>query len=207
MPSRFECDALGNDRLCIHNGHCVTRQSTSTAGVITWSGEIIPTGTMCSASTMTGRHRDHRIEIARRQRVGEISQIVGEKRLQQREVGAQRFLEQDTRAIDFDLALPSSTTVPTPVGVSTRLTEATGANALDQRALRYQLDFDLACQHLFCVSGFNPMLAITLRTAFAVISLPIPIPGNAVSLPITVNSRLPWCSELVITCCSACRRP
>src|SRR5437762_10757401 len=43
----------------------------------------------------------------------------------------------------------------------------------------------------FCVSGLRPIwLAIALRTRFALTSLPMPTPGSAVSLPITVRSRL-----------------
>src|SRR5262245_64732815 len=39
------------------------------------------------------RHRDHRIEVARRQRVAEIAHVVGEEGLYQREVGLDRDLE------------------------------------------------------------------------------------------------------------------
>ena len=41
-----------------------------------------------------GRHRDHRIEVARGERVGQVADVVGEERLHQREVGAQRRLQQ-----------------------------------------------------------------------------------------------------------------
>ena len=53
MPSRSSSAMRLAMTVCASITYCVTRQSTSTAGVITWSGEIIPTGTMCSASTMT----------------------------------------------------------------------------------------------------------------------------------------------------------
>src|SRR6187431_201149 len=44
----------------------------------------------------------------------------------------------------------------------------------------------------FCVSGFSPMwLTIALASAPALTSLPIPTPGSAVSLAITVSRRLP----------------
>ena len=39
-----------------------------------------------------GRHGDYRIEIARGERVAEIADVVGEKRVYQREIGAQRGL-------------------------------------------------------------------------------------------------------------------
>ena len=43
-----------------------------------------------------GRHRHHRIEIARRQGVGEVAGIIGQECVHQREIGAQRGLQQDT---------------------------------------------------------------------------------------------------------------
>ena len=43
-----------------------------------------------------------------------------------------------------------------------------------------------------CVSGLSPMwLTIAVRTSLALINLPMPVPGFAVSLAMTVRSRLP----------------
>ena len=53
-----------------------------------------------------GGHRDYRIEVARGQHIGEVAEVVGEKRLDQREVRSEWKLEQVLATADVDLALP-----------------------------------------------------------------------------------------------------
>jgi len=49
--------------------------------------------------------------------MGEIALVIGEKRVHEREIGAHGGFDEIGHAVDLDLALASSTTVPTPVGV------------------------------------------------------------------------------------------
>src|SRR5262245_39231187 len=94
-------------------------------------------------------HGHDRVEVARGQRVGEVAQIVGEKRMDEREIRAQRRLEQIILPLDLDplLALLDD-------GADARWREhatepvATGADAFDQRALRHKLDFHRLGNHL-----------------------------------------------------------
>ena len=48
------------------------------------------------------RHRDNRVEIAGGQRIGEITQVIREKRADQREICAQRRLDKVGLSIHFD---------------------------------------------------------------------------------------------------------
>ena len=96
-----------------------------------------------------GRHGDHRVEVARRQRVVEIADVVGEKRLHQREIGAQRGLEQVGLALDLDALLPFLHDGAHARGRQhAAKAEAAGADALDQRALRHEVHLQLAGEHL-----------------------------------------------------------
>ena len=108
------------------------------AGVTTWSGEITPTGTMLSALAMTvpAAIAMTGIEVARRQRIAEIAQIVGEERLDQGEVGAQRDLKQIRLSADLNSLLADlDRSADAGLGQNTAQSIATSANALDERAL------------------------------------------------------------------------
>src|SRR6516225_10955207 len=54
----------------------------------------------------TTGHRNHGIEIASGKRVGEIADVIGEKCMDEREVGLQCGLEQIALPVDINLALP-----------------------------------------------------------------------------------------------------
>ena len=58
----------------------------------------------CNNGCLTS-HRDDRVKISRRQSVGEIAEIVGEKCTDQRKVGAQRRLKQVALSVDIDFLL------------------------------------------------------------------------------------------------------
>ena len=96
-----------------------------------------------------GRHRDHRIEIARGQRVAQIAEIIGEECLHQREVGAERDFEQIALAVHLD-ALLAGLDRRADAGLRQNAAEpvSAGADAFDERTLRHQLDLQLAGQHL-----------------------------------------------------------
>src|SRR4051812_3627772 len=49
-----------------------------------------------------GRERDNRIEVARRERIAQVAEIVREERLYEGEVGTQRELEQIALAVQVD---------------------------------------------------------------------------------------------------------
>ena len=69
---------------------------------------------------------------------------------------------------------------------------ASGANTLHERALRNEVDLDLALNHLFlCARIGADLRRFEWVTHPASISLPIPTPGRAVSLAMTVSSRAP----------------
>ena len=58
-----------------------------------------------SFGLIRGGHRHHRIEIAGRQRIAQVAEIVGEECLHQREIGAQRDFEQIAFAAHVDTLL------------------------------------------------------------------------------------------------------
>ena len=92
-----------------------------------------------------GRHRHDRIEVAGRQRVLKIAEIVGQERVNQREVGMQRRLQQIGLSGHFDLLL-ALFDERADAGRRQDAAEAAaaGADALDERALRHQVDRHLA---------------------------------------------------------------
>src|SRR5262249_29420705 len=92
-----------------------------------------------------GRGRERRTEVARAAAEGEVARGVGLMRAQQREVGADRLLEEVAPAAELAHLL----------ALGDRRTDAgrcveggdsgpSGSHALDERALRYQLELDLA---------------------------------------------------------------
>ena len=125
----------------------------------TWSGAMTPTGTMFSAVTMNciGRHRHHGIEIARRQGVGEIAEVIRQKCVHQREIGAQRSLEQVRLAVNLDLLL-AFLDEGADAGRRQYAAEAAaaGADALHESALRDQVDSDVLAQHLLLCLRVQP---------------------------------------------------
>ena len=95
--------------------------------------------------------------------------------------------------------LPFSTTVPTPVGVSTPPRPKPPAR---MRSISVpcgtRSTSSSPASIFFCVSGLRPMwLAIVFFTAPALISLPMPTPGIALSFAITVRSALALAHQLV----------
>ena len=161
---------------------------------MTWSGEITPTGTMLSALaiTVSRGHRDHRIEVASGQRVAQIAQVVGKERLHQSEIGAQRHLQQ---ILPFHR--PRCAACLSRPGCRCRF--ASGPRRGRNRRRECARSACLAARVpppvrrpviCRCVSGLRPIwLTIALRTSLAPMSLPIPRPGMAVSLAMTVRLR------------------
>jgi hypothetical protein len=64
-------------------------------------------------------HRHHWIEVARGEHVSQVTQVIGNECMNQREVRAQSRLDRKVLPPSCTFCLPSSTIVPTPVGVST----------------------------------------------------------------------------------------
>ena len=95
------------------------------------------------------RHRNDRIEVASSQRVAEIAEIVGEERLHEGKVGAQRHFEQITRAVDL-YHLLAGFDGRSHAGLRQDATKAvtTRTDAFDQRALRDKIALQFAGQHL-----------------------------------------------------------
>ena len=112
-------------------------------------------------STVVGRHRHHRIEVARGQRVG--AGCRGSRRgtpapARSRRAAASRAGSRvpstSMRALAFlddgaDAGRREDAAEPV----------AAGADALDQRALRHELDFDRAGEHLLLRFGIEPDVA------------------------------------------------
>ena len=125
---------------------------TKMPGVTTWSGSIAPGSTSCSTSAIVtrGGGRHHRVEIARRPAVDEIADAVALPRLA-------RTRSRRASGGSSTYGLPSMTPRLLALGderaVAGRREEAAdagaaGANPLGERALRHELDLELAAQEL-----------------------------------------------------------
>src|SRR4051794_16159916 len=97
----------------------------------------------------TGGHGHQRIEVPRRQRIGQIADVVGLLGVEESEVGLDRLLEKERAPIDLKglLALPDQR-APSGRGQPPPQPVAAGTDALGQRALGNQLDLDPPRQHL-----------------------------------------------------------
>ena len=103
--AQFERHPPGDELLGVHPQRLLsTRWSTRMPEVRTASGGMTPSGTISSASAITrsGRHRHERVEVRRRQPVGQVEEVVGLVRMDQRDIGAQRRLEQVVPPVDRD---------------------------------------------------------------------------------------------------------
>src|SRR5262245_28486898 len=102
----------------------------------------------CDDCGLAGHGHD-RIEIPRCQRVGKIAEILGEKRADQCNVGTQRSLDQVAFSVDVDFLLAFLDDRADP-GWSQYPAESKtpGTNALDERALRDEVDGHLSVEHL-----------------------------------------------------------
>ena len=91
-------------------------------------------------------------------------------------------------------AFPFSTTVPTPVGVSTPPRPHPAARMRSTSVPCGTSSTSSSPESIFfCVSGLRPMwLTMVLRMTPALTSLPMPMPGSALSLAITVRPRFLW---------------
>ena len=107
-----------------------------------------------------GRHRDDRIEIASSQRIAQVTEIIGEKCLHQRKVGAQGDLEEIALSVDLDdpLALGGKR-ANAGRSEDAPQTKAAGANPLDERPLRDKLHLDFAGHHLTLGFGVEANMA------------------------------------------------
>src|SRR3974390_1198756 len=107
-----------------------------------------------------GSHSDYGIEVPRGQRIAEITQIVGEKRLHQGEIGAQRRLEDLILSMPLDPALAFLDDRADPRRrENSAEPESAGANALDKRALRHKFDVQLSRHHLTLGFGIEADMA------------------------------------------------
>lgn len=125
----------------------------------------------------------------RGQFVLEIAEVVGLARRDQCEVPTDRRLKQVAFTLDLDdlLAILDGR-AEARRGQDTAQADACRADALDQRSLGTSSTSISPEIILACVSGFSPMWEATTReTRPAEISLPIPLPGSAVSLATTVR--------------------
>jgi hypothetical protein len=107
-----------------------------------------------------GGHRHDRIEVAGREGIGEVAGIVGKKCMYQREIGAQRGLQQICLPIHIDLLL-TFLDEGAHAGRCQHSTEAAaaGTDALDEGALRDQVDRDLLAQHLLLSLRIQPNMS------------------------------------------------
>ncbi len=149
--AQFERDALGDDGGCVHVQACaieVVHERRRRDDVIR-TDDAGRDDVVGLDDHGIGGHRDHRVEIARGQRVREVAEVVGEERVDEREVRAQCGLDEVILAahVDLLLALLDDGT-DAGRGEDTAEPEATRADALDQRALRHELDLHFAGQHL-----------------------------------------------------------
>ena len=96
-----------------------------------------------------GRHRHHRIKVTSGEHIGQVAEVIGNKRMDKREIRAHRGLEQEGLPIELDMLLALLDDCPdSGWGQHASETAAASADALDQRALRHQVDRDLLCHHL-----------------------------------------------------------
>ena len=129
---------------------------------MTWSGAMTPTGNdvLGGRDHRVARHRYDRVVVARCQRVGEVAEVVGEKRVHQREVGAQRDLDEIGPAVHLDRLL-AFLDFGANAGRRQHAAEAVaaGADLLDQRALRHEIDLQVASHHLLLRLGIQADVA------------------------------------------------
>ena len=131
-------------------GTCMMRW-TNTPGVMMWSPSISPGSTRCSTSaTVTlagGRH--HRIEVARGLAVDEVAFGIALPGVHDREVGDEAGLHDVALAVELALFLAlGDVGADAGLGEEGRDAGAAGADALGQRALRVELDLELAGEKL-----------------------------------------------------------
>ena len=94
-----------------------------------------------------GRRRHHRIEVPRRLAIDEVARGVALPRLHQREVADQAALHDVFMAVeDLGLLALGDLGADAGLGVEGGDARAAGAAALGQRALRVELDLELALE-------------------------------------------------------------
>src|SRR5262245_49722200 len=106
---------------------------------------------MLSAATMTVRtgHRNDRIEVARCQRVAQVSKIIGEKCLHESEISAKRRLDQIGPSVHLHSFLAILDRCSQP-GLREDAAETKSARSypLDQSSLRDQFHLETTGHHL-----------------------------------------------------------
>src|SRR5262249_33862127 len=107
--AQFARDALGDDGLRVHGalpiGDEIIDDSRRRDHMI-GCNHAHRHDMIQGCNDRTPGHRNHRIEIAGGKRVGEITDVIGEKCMDEREVGLQCGLEQIALSVDINLALP-----------------------------------------------------------------------------------------------------
>src|SRR5208283_1907498 len=137
--------------------------------------------------------RHDRIEVVGSQRILEVAVVVGLLAAEEGEVALNRLLEQVGLAVDLDDLLAF---------LDRRADAGGGQHAAEPAPPARMRSTSVPCGEsstsispeiiFFCVSGLSPMCeAISLRTAPAEMSLPMPLPGEAVSLATIVRFFTP----------------
>ena len=94
-------------------------------------------------------HCHERIEVARREGVAEIAQVIGNERVHEREIGAERRLEQVDAAVDRDLLLALlDDRADAGRRQDAAEPEAARPDALDERPLRDEVHLQVPGEHL-----------------------------------------------------------
>ena len=145
-PLRRACARCAARSACARCTSC-TMRLTKMPGVMMWSASISPGSTSSSTSaTVTSRRRRHdRIEIARGLAVDEVALGIGLPGVHDREIGDQAAFHDVLLAVELAhfLAL-GDLRADAGAGEERRDAGAAGADALGQRALRVELDLQLA---------------------------------------------------------------
>src|SRR5262249_37841082 len=101
-------------------------------------------------------HGDNRIEISRCQSVRKVAEIVSKKCGDQREVGAQRCLNQVIFSVDIDpLFAFLNNRADSGRGQYSAKAKTAGTNAFDESALRDEVDGHLSSDHLLLRLGIE----------------------------------------------------
>src|SRR3954469_21166845 len=115
---------------------------------------------VCPDEDRVSCHGHQRIEVPSRECIGEITEVVAEKRVHERKVGPQRGLKQIRPADDLDRAFAGLDHRADPGwGEHPAEAAATGADALHQGSLRHEVDLERARHHLLLGFGIEADMA------------------------------------------------
>src|SRR6516225_458611 len=96
---------------------------------------------LCRDDHGVAGHRDYRIEVTRGKSIRQVTRIVGQKGVNQREISTQRRLQEIALSVDVNAALVLFNNGANAGGRKNAAQSITsGPNAFDQCALRYEFD-------------------------------------------------------------------